>query len=214
MTNPAAQTDDQAQPKSRRRRRLLLVLVALAGLGVLAFELHSLSSEVRVGEVHVLAWVGPPAVPLLMDYYDDASPDVQAAAVQALHGSGPEAVPALQKCLAHPNPTRRRLAAVSLAHIGPPAAAALPALTEAARTDADPQVRQEAILALGKVGAGDGATVEALIGLLDDSEARFRSTTLMALAQMEPRPARAIAAVARRLKDPDPGVRREAAETL
>ena len=79
----------------------------------------------------------------------------------------------------------------------------------------EPEVRYQALFALGTIGSEAGAAVPALATILtDDSDAEARHQAALALAKMAPASGAAVPALARALSDEQPVVRMNAALAL
>ncbi len=112
------------------------------------------------------------------------------------------------------DPDARRSALKQLAALGPKAAPALHALPRAMK-DGDADFRREALAALPKIGSPTAADVDVLAELADD--AAFpdgRKYALAALASLGTDARPAATALCHALKDPDPAVKRQAADVL
>jgi HEAT repeat protein len=191
------------------------VLLVLIGLGVVGGLCYALVPAVRVGVINVLGWIGGPALPLVIAAHQDESMDVQVASFKVLIKAGKTAVPPLTKELTHPDANRRAFAALVLERIGPDAAEALPALVEVGSKDNDPEARQQAIKAMGQVGANDEKLVlSPLIAFLDDGDADIRHSAVVALGFLGPRAKAAVKGLSKRLKDSSIKVRLEVTEVL
>ena len=88
-------------------------------------------------------------IPSLLTVMHDAQPDVAMSAMAALSDMGETAVPALVDSLS--NKASRHWAAVVLAEIGPKASAAATPLAGLVK-DPEPEVRMQALIALGQIG--------------------------------------------------------------
>ncbi len=121
-------------------------------------------------------------IPSLLQVIHDAQPDVAMSAMAALADMGETAVPALTDALS--DKSSRHWAAVVLAEIGPKAAAAAPALAELVK-DPEPEVRMQALIALGQIGGtGAKSAVPAIIDALQDSEPAVRYGAAFALGKL------------------------------
>jgi HEAT repeat protein len=84
-----------------------------------------------------------------------------------------------------------------------------------ALSDPDAKVRKEAVFKLGNVGSSDPAAIPALIGALQDSDARVCCETILALLKSGPDASAASDTLGElRAHDPDPKVREYAAKGL
>jgi HEAT repeat protein len=130
------------------------------------------------------------------------------------------------KGLEDPNPGTRAMAATSLSRLGPAAEPAVPALSKAL-ADQNLNVRYCAASALKAVGPAAHAAVNALMSALDtvpggspalDGPVRYyadvRSVAAEALGAIGSRARDAVPALKKALNDPDPDVRRAAADAL
>jgi len=203
----------QKQPfLPRWARRLLFVVLLVVGFGAVSWELYAISPEIRVAVVHGLGWVGPSALPTVIDYSEDDSERVHKAASDVLRQSGAQALPALERSLTDGGAARRQFAASMLGQIGPHAAA--PALIEAASKDTDIKVRMTAIAGLSEVGMQDPKIVDLLIGWLSDPKHEIRQTAALTLGHVGPKAKPAVAALIKGLKDAHPSVRQGSAAGL
>jgi HEAT repeat protein len=185
------------------------------------------NTEIKSASLNALGKIGPPAaaaVPALVAALEDANVDVRWAANRALGGIGPAAVPALVDALQHPEEDVRWHAATALGGIGP---AAVPALA-AALEDPKESVRLRAAAALKLIGKDLrgwapaalrkmdllGAAVPALVAILKSSDYRTREIAARTLGDIGPVADDAAPALAEALKDPEEGVRRDAAAAL
>jgi HEAT repeat protein len=104
----------------------------------------------------------------------------------------------------------RSVAAKNLAWLGSEAKFAIPPLRQRLR-DADPQVRRQAVMALGEIGP---EAVEELIEALTLSDVDVRREAVWALGKIGPRAGQAAVPLARTLSDHDSAVRKGAARAL
>jgi HEAT repeat protein len=151
---------------------------------------------------------GTRAIPFLTSLIEKsqvASPRTAVAAVDVLGRMGPaaqDAIPALVGLLGRGGALGP--AAVSaLARIGEPA---VPALVAAA-SNADSQMRAQAIWVLGQIGKAAEASVPVLLAALNDEDRYVRQYAVMALGDVRPQDASVLVALRGRLKDSDAGVR-------
>jgi hypothetical protein len=145
----------------------------LGEIGVRA--LPHLAQAVRIGDdvvakrfAAVVARIGPPAVPPLIDLLPREAARTRIRWIDVLGDIGdPRAAPALaRECRSHEDWRVRASAAAALGRTG--GSGALEALLGASR-DSDPFVRARAAASLGKLG--DARAVDALVDLLETSHA-------------------------------------------
>ncbi len=194
------------------RHRIVLSLVVLVAVILLSLEAYQLSPPLRIGMVSLRERVG--ASDSLVGMLSDSDHHVGQAASDSLVRLGPAAVPALIRGVGHSVMEVRLFALATLGRIGPPARDALGVIGQRARDDPDKPVRQTAIRTLAAVGENDPDTITSLAAILDSSDDTGRILVAEMLGRMGSRAAAAVPALARALKDPAVGVRREAAEAL
>ena len=79
----------------------------------------------------------------------------------------------------------------------------------------DPKARKKAVRELGHVGTADPAAIPAVVGAVKDRDAAVRREAVLALLNLGPAAKDAAAALSEAAaKDPDPGVRKDAAKAL
>jgi hypothetical protein len=138
-----------------------------------------------------------------------------AMGLQALGQTAQSAVPAvIQIYEARLSPSSERWSSYALGAIGPAAKEAIPALLRGA-TNADPQSRQNSLIALASMHTEPALVVAALTNAFRDEDGNVRLWAcnrfgLLGNEALEARSA-ALAALEPLLQDPDPRVRREAA---
>jgi HEAT repeat protein len=149
------------------------------------------SSGVRRAAVWALGQIGPAAdsaVPGLLAALTDPNEAVRAVAAESLGQVAPfwrgspaaaAALPGLLRLLNEEGP----LAQPALSALELMGAAAVPALTEALKSD-EPAVRAGAATALGRIGAPARPAVAALRGVLEDEHGWVRSAAAHAIRQM------------------------------
>jgi HEAT repeat protein len=121
-------------------------------------------------------------IPTLLQVMHDAQPDVAMSAMAALSDMGEAAVPALVDSLS--NKASRHWAAVVLAEMGPKAAPAATALANLVK-DPEPEVRMQALIALGQIGGtAVKPAIPAIIEALQDSEPAVRYGAAFALGKL------------------------------
>lgn len=173
--------------------------------------LGHIEPSVREAAASALGDVRPAAsevVSALAAALGDSYGTVREAAASALVNIGPSAVPTLAQALGAPGAAVGENAASCLGLIGPAADEAIPSLV-AALHGTGGSVRKSAVWALGKLRAND-----ALVTALDHSEPSVREAAVSALGNIRPAGAKALAALAAALRDPDGTVREAAALTL
>jgi HEAT repeat protein len=124
------------------------------------------------------------SIPLFVRMMEDAEASVRLRAIHALAEFGPEAVPALVEALK--NKEAAYWAALALAEIGPDAADAVEPLVELARSDDRSEVKAEAFLALGAVGAAAAPAVPELLKAIDDEDTTVHLAATYALGLIGP----------------------------
>jgi HEAT repeat protein len=122
-----------------------------------------------------------------------------------LWGDDQERVRILVGALQSLDASVREQACMSLSAIGSAAGDALPALTTTSTKDADPNVREQAVKALGKLIATNDSALAAVIESLHEPSRAIRSAAMSALSEPESPPESAVAAVSEAfLKDHNP----------
>jgi HEAT repeat protein len=146
-------------------------------------ELASLLTDpdetVRRQTVQALRAIRPgPQVmlPLLTKLLEDSDPGVQMRILQSMAEAGPAAVPGLIEALKNDKTTY--WACIVLREIGPDAKDAAPALAEKLK-DPRPEIRREAVLALGALNEGAIPVLPQIAAALDDEDARTAATFVM-----------------------------------
>jgi HEAT repeat protein len=138
-------------------------------------------------------------VPLCVKLLDDPDAAVRARVLQAIADAGEKAVPGLIEALK--NEKAAYWACVLLREIGPAAKDAVPALAEKIK-DPRPQIRREAVLALGAMNEAAAAAVPQIAAALTDAHSRTAATFV--LGQLGQIPADAEATVRANAKAADP----------
>ncbi|MBN2581776.1 MAG: MFS transporter [Planctomycetes bacterium] len=165
---------------------------------------------------------GPEAIEALVRQLTSPESDVHSEAARALSMTGdPAVIGPLEENLAHPNEGVRLRVAKALEDL-PHIQTAQP-LLEMIRKDEfsvsdlvnmlehlEPEVRQEAVLALGR--AGGPQAVQILMGYLKDPQCGFRAEAAKALGMTKD--PQAVTLLVERLSDPDEAVRERVAEAL
>ncbi len=125
---------------------------------------------VRRASIRALRLIDPPTektMPLVLEILEKGDMDVIMPALHTLAEEGKAAVPRLRKALQHEK--AQNWACIVLAEIGPDAAEAVPELTELVGHK-DPDVRMQAILALGEIGSASEPAVPSIIKTLKEDE--------------------------------------------
>ncbi|MCI0465290.1 MAG: HEAT repeat domain-containing protein [Gemmataceae bacterium] len=180
-----------------------LARIGPAALPALIKGLQDGRQPVRQRAAWALSKFGPEgkqAVPELLVALKDQSARVRALAAEALGEIGAEphtTVPALFRSLRDGVPEVRRQAGLALLNLG---AVTVEPFQEVL-ADADAQVRQDALWALGMLGREAKEAVPHVTPLLKDQDAEVRAAAAAALASMGPEGARALPALLAALKD-------------
>lgn len=196
-----------------------------ASAGVLVRALQDADASVRQNAAFALGQLGPGVLVQhtgqLAALLRDQDPLVRRDAAVALGKGGAAsavAVPSLIEALNDADTGVRLNAANALGQIGPAAAAAIPALTRMIRERTqDRDVWREAVIALPKIGTGDGdEIIPAMRPALQHNDPAIRKSAALALFQHVEAPAAqgCLVEMAGLLKDPDVHVRRTAAAFL
>jgi HEAT repeat protein len=195
---------------------------ALGGLGPVAVPaiatlVRALREPDLFGEAALaLASIGPAAegaIPILGDHVlRQTDRFAYHSGLWALAKMGPPAVPFLKKAMSSKDVDKRQCAVGWVAHVAERSPslgrALLPALIRATG-DPDSEVRANAIVSLGHLGAPAAAAVPALIVALGDEDKGVRSNACEALRAIGPAARPAIPALVNLLVDHDPEVRRQ-----
>ncbi|MCX5746139.1 MAG: HEAT repeat domain-containing protein [Proteobacteria bacterium] len=176
-----------------------VAILALQGAGASASALAVLTRDaevtVRVEAVRALGKLGAGAVvaaPALVRALGDADPAVIAAAETSLADLGEVAAPALVDGLEAPREPHGARVAALLGRL-----ADGPRMLREALSSLSVDVRVNAALGLGALGkARAGAGLQALLTATTGGNARLRVAVAKAIAQLDPRPARAPVAIA------------------
>ena len=180
----------------------------------LAKKLNSDNETGKVKTLDELGARGEKAVEVLKPIealLKDKSAKVRADAAMALGSIGPAAqnsVTALAELLKDPDETVRRTALRAVRAIHPGPAVMIPICTKLLE-DPDPAIRGRLLAAIAERGV---EAVPALIQALSDDKAAFWA--LIVLRDIGPAAKDAIPAITEKLKDKNPGIRREAVLTL
>lgn len=155
-------------------------------------------ARVRRMAIRALARIRPGpevSVPLLVKAMKDTDPAVRTHVLTILAEIGKPAVPALVKALK--NEKSSYWACLVLAEIGPDAADAAPGLAELLASNAKPEVRREATLALGKIGSAAAPAVPTLTKTIEDKDPAVCCGAAFALGCIGPKAKSAEAALAK-----------------
>jgi HEAT repeat protein len=136
-------------------------------------------NAVRRQAVHALIAIRPGSnviLPLFIKLMEDSDPGVQMRVLNAVTDAGPAAVPGLIEALK--NDKTAYWACVVLREIGPAAKDAAPALAEKLK-DPEPEIRREAVLALGAIGEAAIPALPQIAAALSDEYARTAATFVM-----------------------------------
>ncbi len=195
-----------------------------------ARDLGSPDPESRRKAANALGAIGPDAgeaVPALAAALrDDPDPQVRGDAALALAKMAPAsrtAVPALAEALSDENPLTRMNAALALFRLKEEARPAIPALTRAVKDPRNEQylntfavtIREMAVLALGRAGAGTAEVVPALAEALEDARTDLaRRAAAQALGEVGPEARPAVPQLRGLLHDENADVRLAVEEAL
>ncbi|MBW3597300.1 MAG: HEAT repeat domain-containing protein [Planctomycetes bacterium] len=141
---------------------------AQGAVPTLVKQLTDENSTVRRAALDALFALRPdPQVvtPLLVQALEDADPRIAVASLRTLADRGESAVPLLVKSLE--SPKAAYWAALALEELGPKAKTAVPALTKLLSHE-EPEVRMQALLALGAVGNDAQPAAKHVIALLQN----------------------------------------------
>jgi HEAT repeat protein len=138
-------------------------------------------------------------IPLCVKLLEDSDPGVRVRILNTIAEAGTEAVPGLTVALK--NEKAAYWACIILRSIGPSAKDAVPALAETIKNP-QPQIRREAILALGAMGEGAASAVPQIVPALSDEATSIAAT--FALGQIGQMPPAAEAIVMKNAKSNDP----------
>ncbi|HRX79820.1 MAG TPA: HEAT repeat domain-containing protein, partial [Pirellulaceae bacterium] len=141
---------------------------------------------VRRAALRALQLIDPPqekTLPLVLKILEQGDASVILPALHSLAEQGKDAVPRLRNALKYEK--AQYWACLVLAEIGPDAAEAVPEIQEVLKT-ADPHVRLEALVALGKIGAGAKAAVPAIAAIAEHDEFKdVRYAAIYALGELD-----------------------------
>lgn len=178
------------------------------------------SAEVRRGALRGLARVGawaPPLLTAVADRLADEEIPVRAQAADTLGRAGAAAAPVAERLVAALDDGAavvRHNAAHALAEVGTLPPAAVTPLRTRLRTDEDDEVRVQAALTLGELGARDPSVAKALLEALDDPHSEVRAAAAWALGALRLAAAEARPLLEALLRDDNPEVRAAARKAL
>jgi HEAT repeat protein len=115
-------------------------------------------------------------IPLLIKLMEDSDPGVHARILNAITEVGETAVPGLIEALK--NDKVAFWACIVLRGMGPAAKGAAPALAEKLK-DPRPEIRREAVLALGAIGEAANAALPQIVAVLGDEDTRTAATFVL-----------------------------------
>ena len=193
---------------------------AMAAVPVLLGGLKDPAVGVRSGSAAGLAGIAPnqpEVVPALIAALSDPNPQVRANVTGALLAQGEKARPAtkhLLECLKDNSDQVRANAAASLGKIKVDAKTALAPLSMLLVSDISPNVRLEAMNAIGEMGPSAVKAITPLRVLLRDGNPTLRSTAAAVLGMIGPQSAPAVPDIIKLLDDPEKWVGQKAAEAL
>lgn len=113
--------------------------------------------------------IGPDAVPVLLELFQDPQAYYRSQAQQTLSDIGPDAIPKLRPALQHANPAVRQMAVEVLKQFGPGARLAVADLAKCLK-DEDANVRSRALSALEGLGPDAKEAIPALVEFLRDAK--------------------------------------------
>jgi HEAT repeat protein len=196
-----------------RSKPVAFGLVALLGLGLIAFEVYVLSPDVRAPSVSTLERAG--FWDTLVGLLDDDDHRTWAEASEALVRHSTATTPALERGLDRLTDHGRAQAARALGRIGIDAHSAIPALRRHMTEDDSDEVREAAAKSPGLVGRDDPAVVREILGKLVAGDDRTRIAAARAGTSLnESDRRRVVQLLIGLLKHPTGRVRAMAAEAL
>jgi len=192
---------------------------AVDAVGVLIEVLSDEIGDVRKHAATVLGMLGPGAgesVPALIGLLNDEIDEVRSTALAALGRIGPAAnqsEPLLLQALQDEITDVRKCAAMALAKIDPDRERVVPELIKAMQSDAEPEVRHCAVIAMQRIGIESDPVLQAVVGLLDDDDLWIRSSAMDVLRKQDlddELRSRIVPALIKELGRPDNRLRHEA----
>ena len=160
---------------------------ALPAIEALAKMITDEDDEVRIAALDALAAIEPgpeTAVPLMISALTSEDTNIVLRALNSLADRGEAIVPAM--ILALGDERTEYWALLVVQEIGPAAAAAVPAVEKLLGNKAEPELRMEAAMTLGKIGEASASAMPTLISLLEDPEKGVRHAVVFALGSIGP----------------------------
>lgn len=188
---------ENEMPQIRREAaRTLARLGAKAKSSVAALQkrLSDQDPQVRREVLIALGEIGSDGqtlVPDLVKIIDEGEPSLHSIACYALGRLGAaskSAVPVLKKSLSSPDPYEKTVAAWALVQISPDAetaTATIPILVNAAGRAPNPEIRVEAVQALGKIGSNSSLAKDAVNSAMKDPDASVRKAAEQVQKQLK-----------------------------
>ena len=160
---------------------------AMPAVEALAKMLTDEDDEVRVAALDALDAIEPGperAVPLLVSALASEDSNVVIRALHSLADRGKDIVPAMIQALGDERTEYWALLVVQ--EVGADAADAVPAVTKLLGNKAEPELRLEAAMTLGRIGEASASAVPTLIPMLEDTEKGVRHAVVFALGKIGP----------------------------
>lgn len=174
---------------------------AIEPLIATAFDKDPHVRRLALQAIHAIDPPADVALPVWLKTLESSEPEVAATAVDAIAEQGAKALPKIRELLKVK--AAAYWACLIIAQMGPEAAEAVPELTEALKHES-PDVRLEALLALGEIGKkSEPATGAILQVLAEDKFPHVRVAAAYALASIEPANAEAKKALEAAQQDKD-----------
>jgi HEAT repeat protein len=142
---------------------------------------------VRRAALRALQAINPPPeeeMPYVIKLLSENDPQLRVEALRVIADDGKAAVAPLQKALE--NEGEVYWACIGLSEIGPEAAAAVPDLLKVLSEDKRLDVRMQAVMALGGIGAASAPAVPKLKAILEQGDRTLLPATLYALGKIGP----------------------------
>jgi HEAT repeat protein len=163
---------------------------AVAAIAELLKDPHATVRQQVIAAVRAIRPGPQVTIPLCLKLLEDPDPAIRVRVLGAIAEAGPQAVPAL--IVALKSEKAAYWACIVLREIGPAAKDAVPALAEKLK-DPRPEIRREALLALGAMNEAALPVVAEIAAVLDDEPTRVAATFV--LGQLGQIPAATEAAV-------------------
>ncbi len=157
--------------------------------------------------------IGEPAIPALIEAFQDQNLLVRRSAAQVLKQIAGPAIPALTKALKNSGPDVRSDATSALGSINAEAKTVVPQLVPLLK-DSEANVRSSAAYGFKRIGTEAKDAVPQLILRLQDSDVGVRRDAAYALGSISAEPKTIVPQLVPLLKDSDARVRRDAAYAL